>query len=221
MTPIHATTARLGLIGDLHAEDAILARAMDHLRQRDAELLLCTGDVADGRGSVDGCCDRLRAGDVGTVRGNHDRWLCAGRMRTLPDATDPRQVRADNLEYLRALPTTLDVATPLGLALLCHGLGPNDMAAVGADDYGYALESNTELQTLLHELRYRFVLSGHTHRRMVRTIGQVTMINAGTLQRDHEPCVTVVDFAAARIDVLDLDGRGRVVGETTVALQQI
>ena len=26
-----------------------------------------------------------------------------------------------------------------GLALLCHGIGPNDMAKVGPDDFGYAL----------------------------------------------------------------------------------
>ncbi len=28
------------------------------------------------------------------------------------------------------------------LALLCHGIGPNDIAKVGPDDFGYAIDTN-------------------------------------------------------------------------------
>lgn len=80
------------------------------------------------------------------------------------------------------------------------------MASVRPDDMGYALESNTALQRLLHYGGYRFVLSGHSHRRMVRKIAKTTFINAGTLLRGFEPCVVIVDLGAVTVTFFDWDG---------------
>src|SRR5678810_334167 len=67
--------ARAGLIGDVHAEDELLELALDYFEKQNVEHVLCTGDVADGAGSVVRCCTLLRQYSVQTVRGNHDRWL--------------------------------------------------------------------------------------------------------------------------------------------------
>ena len=52
----------------------------------------------------------------------------------------------------------------------------------------------------------RVMLCGHTHKRLVRTVGtltdKLTIINAGTLRRDNEPCFSVVDFEIGRGAVL-------------------
>jgi predicted phosphodiesterase len=80
--------------------------------------------------------------------------------------------------------------------MLCHGLGNDDMSTLKPDDFGYALETNDALQRLLKRGDHRFVVSGHSHRRMVRKLANVTFINAGTLLREHEPCVVVLDFDA-------------------------
>jgi hypothetical protein len=42
------------------------------------------------------------------------------------------------------------------------------MAKVAPDDLGYALESNDDLQNLLRAGVDRWILNGHSHRRMVR-----------------------------------------------------
>lgn len=73
------------------------------------------------------------------------------------------------------------------------------MASVKPDDFGYALESNVELQQLVAEGAIRVVLNGHTHRAMVRTFGQLTIVNAGTLFREHEPGYVVVDFSDGEV----------------------
>ena len=70
----------------------------------------------------------------------------------------------------------------------------------------YALESNTALQRLLHYGGHRFVVSGHSHRRMVRKISKTTFINAGTLLRGFDPCVLIVDFDAMIAVFFDWDG---------------
>jgi predicted phosphodiesterase len=53
--------SKLGLIGDIHAEDAYLERALGVLRSRNVPLVVSTGDIVDGPGSVERCCELLEA----------------------------------------------------------------------------------------------------------------------------------------------------------------
>jgi predicted phosphodiesterase len=156
--------------------------------------VLCTGDVADGSGSVGRCCELLRQRDVQTVRGNHDRWFLTGVMRDLPEATDASAVPAEAWEYLATLATTRVFSSALGGVLLWHGLGLNDMAKIGPDDFGYALEANEDLQSLQRNPAYRFVVDGHTHHAMVRHLTRLTVINAGTLRSHDNPGFLLVGF---------------------------
>jgi predicted phosphodiesterase len=200
---------RIGLIGDIHAEDELLERALDVLASRGVDLVAATGDIADGSGSVDRCCALLASHRVVAVRGNHDRWLLAGTARELPDATPVDRVTAESRRLLAELPEMVELKTVQGLALLCHGLGPNDMAKVGPDDAGYALEANDDLQSLIRGGAHRWILNGHSHRRMVRRFGGVTLINAGTLFRKHDPCFLELDFEATSGLVYSFDSSGR------------
>jgi len=195
---------RVGVIGDIHAEHVSLMRAIRVLEDRGVELLLATGDVVDGAGAVDECCELLASHGVITVAGNHDRWLLAGTARDLPDATEPSSVSERSHAFLRSLPRMVELKTVSGLALLCHGLGPDDMAQVRPEDTGYALECNDELQSLIRDGSFRWVLNGHSHRRMVRAFPGITIINAGTLLRGHSPCFLEVDFRQAKVLVFEL-----------------
>jgi hypothetical protein len=43
---------------------------------------------------------------------------------------------------------------------------------------------------------------------MVRDFGSLTVINAGTLKRDNDPCVLLLDFTDGRVDHLGfVDGQ--------------
>ena len=201
---------RVGVIGDIHAEDGHLQAALEFLAGSDLDLIMAVGDVADGRGSVDRCCRLLRQYRVAAVAGNHERWLLAGEARDLPDATPPAEVSSEARAYLSSLPRTLEYETAAGRLLLCHGLGADDMGGVKPGDYGYALAANFALQRLMREGRYRFVVNGHTHRRMVRSFEGLTIINAGTLFREHQPCFLVADFEGGFVQYYDLVGGGRV-----------
>lgn len=206
----------LGLIGDVHAEDTFLEAALGYLSARGIGCVCCTGDIPDGPGSVDRCVQLLHLAGATTVAGNHERWLLAGRLRDLPHATRKEDLAPKTIAYLSSLPATVALQTVRGPVLLCHGLGPNDMAGVKPDDVGYALETNDELQDLLDRPRkFKMVLNGHTHRRMVRAIERLTIISAGTLSSDHQPGFGVVDFESGSVEFLDFDATGQVVpGET-------
>jgi predicted phosphodiesterase len=190
---------RLGILGDVHAEHVRLGQAIRFLLEQGATHLLCTGDIADGTGSVARCVALLQEFHVFTVRGNHDRWLLDNQQRSLPDATHRNDLKPPTLAFLENLPATLTFATPLGRILLCHGLGENDMAKVTPDDFGYALKVNDDLQALIADPEMKLVINGHSHRPMLRHFGGLTVLNAGTLREDHQPGCVIVDLGSASV----------------------
>jgi predicted phosphodiesterase len=211
----------VGLIGDVHSERARLAGVIAHFSTLGLDLIVCTGDLPDGPESgaeIDACCKLLAQAGVLTVCGNHDRWLLDGEQRDLPLATLAEDLSAETLAFLRALPPTAELATPDGLALLCHGVGTDDMAEVLPFDHAHALEDNAPLQALLASGHYRYLINGHTHRPMVRSIAGLTIVNAGTLLREHDPCCAVLDFGGHTARFFDVASDGTVTNGDTLAL---
>ena len=203
--------SRIGLIGDVHAQDARLHTALTFLRGCNVERIICVGDIVDGFGDGERCCRLLRQFEVATVRGNHDRWLLDDQMRELPGAVLLSSLRVEAVEFLRALPRTLTFDTAHGPLLLCHGVGANDMNKLTPDDYGYALECNDELQALMRAGQYRFGVGGHTHQRMARRFGPLTWINPGALVDEHrEPSFALADFEREHIEFYEFAGAQRV-----------
>ncbi len=194
---------RVGLLGDVHAQHYRLHAALQRFDELDVDAVLCVGDIADGPGDLEMCCHLLDRAGVHAVRGNHERWLLADAMRQLPDAHRAAQLSEATLSFLASLPATREFMTVGGPLLLCHGLGEDDMNGIKPDDYGYGLQVNDVLQSLVAGGRYRFVVNGHTHVRMVRRFGQLTIINAGTLLGDRDPCVAIAEFARGEVAYYD------------------
>lgn len=193
---------RIGILGDVHTEFAALEQAILRLRSLGADLLLCVGDIADGpedaRGA-DRCCELLQHHQVVTVCGNHDRWLLEGTQRDLDDALEDFELRPESVEFLQRLPPALTLSTPLGRLLLCHGLGPDDMATLAPVPEP---RLDAAVERLLKEVLaddYRFIVSGHSHHRSVRRIENAVFINAGTLHRAYAPVFCLLDLEAQEV----------------------
>lgn len=195
---------RVGVIGDVHAEDEALAVVLEHLARREVDALLCVGDVADGAGDVNRCCALLEERGVLTVIGNHDRWLLAGEQRDLPGATSPKVLNARSRTYLDGLPAKRSLETPLGVLMLCHGIGDDDLAAVRPDHLRHDLERNDALKRVLASKRCDYMVNGHTHRTMVRRVRHLTIVNAGTLRRSEERRACLLDFAQKEVTFFDV-----------------
>jgi len=197
---------RLGLIGDVHAEDERLRVAIAALNAEKVERILCCGDLVDGHGDVDRTCSTLALHGVTTVRGNHDRWIRDDDMRTLPNAHRMTALTPLSIELLKSLPRTVSVDVPGGKPLLCHGIGDNDMRRLGPDDDGYAISSNDDLLKVLFDATIAFMVAGHTHKPMVRRFERgggkpaLIVVNPGTLAREDGSGFAVLDLAARRVD---------------------
>jgi predicted phosphodiesterase len=190
---------RIGAIGDIHCEDLSLEAVLRFLQREVVERIVSVGDICDGPGDLARTIELLRSARVEAVAGNHERWLLSGQVRDLPDATPPGTLEPEIRAWLTALPRTRELDTPQGRLLLCHGLGEDDMAQVRPDDFGYALQVNDALWKLVRARRWRYVINGHSHQRMVRTFDGLTLINAGTLHRGHDPCFAVIDLAGGEV----------------------
>ena len=194
---------RIGLIGDVHAEDDLLKAVLEFFARERISTVLCVGDLADGQGDIDRCIELLKKHNVVCVRGNHDRWLLAGTMRDLEDTQLLDNLAPRTREYLDSLPATCEVTTPQGLLLLCHGLGREDMLFTnGINDL--ARENPRRLGI---PKRARFIVLGHTHSRWAGTLGDISVINAGTLRRSDCPCFAVLELGDGRavVQFFDVD----------------
>jgi predicted phosphodiesterase len=209
---VESLAGKIGVVGDVHCEDLALSAARALFTKHAASRVLAVGDLVDGPGDPHRTLELLA--DADAVAGNHDRWYRQGMLRELPDALPVGTLSAKHRRWLSGLPSSRDYATAQGKLLLCHGLGEDDMVSVRPDDMDYALESNTALQRLLHHGGYRFVVSGHSHRRMVRKISETTFINAGTLLRGFDPCALILDLDRMTAVFYDWDGVAYVAGPT-------
>jgi predicted phosphodiesterase len=201
---------RIGVLGDIHCEDVRLAAALQFFQTQPLGMICAVGDLVDGPGDPNRTIELLRQFNVVTVRGNHERWLLKNEMRGLPDAQTRFDFTALDWAFVNRLPLWLHFETVAGRMLLCHGLGADDMAGVWPFDNSLTLHSNLALWQLVNSGKVQFVVNGHTHHRSVRSFGELTIINAGTLYRKHSPCFCIADFEQSLVQFFNVDSEGRI-----------
>jgi putative phosphoesterase len=209
---------RAGVLGDIHCEDERLETALRFFETARLDLILSVGDIIDGPGDPNRTIELLVKQDVACVRGNHERWLLKGEMRDLPDSNTSFDLKTSSWEFVKSLPPWRKFETVAGSALLCHGLGEYDMGGVWPWDDALTLHSNHALWKLVNSHEYDFIVNGHTHRRLVQKFDDLTLINAGTLFRKHDPCFLVVDFEARVAEYFNLPGDGKIVEAAKIEL---
>jgi predicted phosphodiesterase len=212
---------RLAVIGDLHGEHGRLARTLEWLHGQRLDAILCTGDVADGRGCINLCCDLLAEASVNTVAGNHDRWLLEDRVRHLSDAHSEAELSAGSREFLEGLPRQREFQTSLGRLLLCHGVGENDLAKVWPGTSQSGIRRNAELDDLLRTADFRFLINGHMHFRVLIDFSELLLVNAGTLKGERGG-VSLIDFDGGAVAAYEVGDQGapQRVSEHALASQQ-
>jgi len=195
---------RMGVIGDLHGEHERLDRVLEWMHGQCLDAVVCTGDIADGRGCINLCCDLLAAGGVATVAGNHDRWLLQDRVRHLPDAHLATELSEASEAFLSELPKQRTLDTVRGAALLCHGIADNDLAKVWPGTERSEIRRSEKLDGVLEAGEYRFLINGHMHYRVLIDFPELLLMNAGTIRGEYAG-FSVIDFEAEAISVYGIN----------------
>ena len=179
--------------------------SLEFLREQGVDCIICTGDIADGKGDVNACCDLLREHGVLTVRGNHDRWLLGDRVRHIDDATRLSELSAASKRYLDQLPAGLSVQTLMGPLLLCHGMLGADQRKIWPGTQRMPPERCERLDALIAEDGYRLIINGHMHYRCLVHFERLTLVNAGTLKQRHKPGFSIVDTQDEQVTAFEFD----------------
>jgi putative phosphoesterase len=166
--------------GNLPALEAVLAEV-------DADLILVGGDVAAGPWPSE-TMERLRGlGDrVRFIRGNADREVAAPNER--PGLAPPHlmefvreRLSPEQLAFLASLPLTESVEVDgLGSVLFCHATPRDDeelLTRISPDDHW---------RDALEGVRESVVVFGHTHAQFKRDVGDVQLVNAGSVGMPYE-----------------------------------
>jgi putative phosphoesterase len=184
---------KIGLLGDIHGNIFALISVLNAVRQKNIDTLLITGDFVGYYFWPAEVFEILKPYNVVAVRGNHDRMLekatndesyllkmskkYGSGINIALDQMDEKKI-----EWLNHLPDSLEYETKDGSILLCHG-SPWD-----GDEYVYP-DLESKLLRRYATLNVKWVVQGHTHYPMHKKIGDITIINPGSVgqPRNRQP----------------------------------
>jgi putative phosphoesterase len=171
--------------GNLPALEAVLAEV-------DADLVLVGGDVAAGPWPSE-TLERLRSlGErVRFIRGNADRELTKppepGRVGGPPPEVMEfvrERLSEEQLTFLGALPLVESVEVEgLGDVLFCHATPRDD------EELLTRISPDQRWREVLDGVDEGVVVCGHTHTQFERQIGEIRLVNSGSvgMPYEHEP----------------------------------
>ena len=102
---------KIAIVSDLHANQEAMLTAFDDIERREADEVICLGDLVGYNANPNECCDFIRERNIPCLCGNHDA-VASGIEEpvgfnpvALQAALWTREIlRKDNILYLRNLP---------------------------------------------------------------------------------------------------------------------
>jgi putative phosphoesterase len=187
---------KIGIVSDVHCNEAGLRRALEMLR--DADKLICLGDSIYEYRFSNEVVRLLKERDAHTILGNHEEgFLGPHGLR----ARQPEWIDRALLQWLAERPKRLELDVGGKKLLLVHS---TPWEPRGSYVYPY----DTSLARF-GEAEADFVLYGHTHHQLVRRVGKVLVINPGSAGEARDPgngrqlSCAVLDTATEEVTVID------------------
>ncbi len=207
---------RIGLIADIHCDLTGLGLALDLLREKHVHTILCAGDIVEKGDGPDGdaVIELLTAYKIPCVQGNHD-FDAVGNQRWLRENGDPqnpnyhrRLLAESSLDHVLHLPDVLRFEWEDRRVLLAHG------APWSAQIYIYPNSPRDVYDRIAVEAQADVVILGHTHRPMQVQIGDLLVVNPGSVC-DHGDALGsrtcgILSLPDGAFDLYDLRTGGKI-----------
>ncbi|NYT19479.1 MAG: metallophosphoesterase family protein [Methanosarcinales archaeon] len=177
---------KLLIISDIHgnkdALDAVLSVPHDEV--------ICLGDLVDYGPDPSECIDLIKNEDIAIIKGNHDNSVaskvdcgCGYKYKHLSIATREYtwgQLSTDQINLLRGLPLYIDKRFGGIKTHFTHG-SPRSM-------YEYIKPDTPEEEILemIESVDADFIIIGHSHIPFIRQVGDVTIINPGSVGQPRD-----------------------------------
>lgn len=204
---------KLLLISDIHAN----LEALETVLEIPHDKAICLGDIVDYGPEPDKCIDILRKKAIPTIRGNHDNAVafkvdcqCGYKYKHLSIATREYTwdiLDKESIEYLKKLPFLIREEID-GKSLYLTHASPRSMF-----EYLKPETPDEEIQSMIDEaiepVNADFLVVGHTHIPMNRRLGNLRIINPGSVGQPRDgdiraSCV-VFDTEDGKMEHMRLD----------------
>lgn len=201
---------RILLISDIHGN----YEALQTVLKIPHDKAICLGDIVDYGPDPDRCIDVIRKKEIPTVRGNHDNAVafkvdcqCGYRYKHLSIATREytwKILDRSGIEYLQKLPPLIKAEIDGKRLYLTHA-SPRSMF-----EYIKPETPDEEIQAMVDEamepLEAEFLVVGHSHIPMNRKLGNLTIINPGSVGQprdgDNRASCSVFDTESGKMEII-------------------
>ncbi len=175
---------RIAVLADTHGNLLALEAVLADLRTRVApDLVVNLGDLFTGPFDPAGSADAQIALGCPTLAGNHERNLLESDDTSSSVAFARPRLSAAHLDWIKALPRTLRFMD--GEVFACHGSpagGDLDYLLEDVESGRPVLASESAIRPRLAGIGpARLVLCGHTHMPRVVQVGDVLVVNPGSI----------------------------------------
>jgi predicted phosphodiesterase len=196
--PDNPDPMRIAVIADVHGNLIALEAVLAHLRAAAPDLVVNLGDLVSGPFDPSGSADAQMNLACPTIAGNHERQLLEGGTGASDAFARPR-LSSSQMNWIGGLPESLSLVE--GQVFACHGSpGGGDLEYLLEDvSTGYArLDTIEAIQPRLEGIgQAKVVLCGHTHMPRMVSIGDVLVVNPGSVglpgYRDSKPVPHVME----------------------------
>ncbi|MBI2886224.1 MAG: metallophosphoesterase family protein [Chloroflexi bacterium] len=191
---------KIGIVSDIHCNVEALEsalRAMHHVDE-----IFCAGDAVNGFRWSNDVIDLLRLRGAHMVLGNHDRdFLQVHKERSGSNG----YISPENREFIHRLGFRHEVELGGRRILMVH--------ASPFDPYFEYIFPNSQDFRRLAELEADLFIYGHTHFPVAQRVGEVTVVNPGSVGQPRDPSrpsktYAIVDLATLEVAIHDIDEVG-------------
>ena len=176
---------KVAILSDIHGNVFALQSVLDSILNKGIDKLIIAGDFVGYYFWPKEMFRLLGDYEVIAIAGNHDKMLSKAKddMEFLSKISKKygdglsialHTLEKEKIEWLTSLPDTLEYETDEGRILICHGSPWEN------DEYVYP-DSSDESFDRYANLNVSWVIQGHTHYSMFKQIGNITLINPGSV----------------------------------------
>ena len=176
---------RLAFISDIHGNLIALDSVLSDIHKRQIDAVICLGDIVD-LGPLPGpTLDRLRQHRIPCIRGNHDPLDENPDIPLLKqvETWTRKQLNAEQKQWLEALPFQHTVDLDNTSVLCVHGSPKSNQQGMEPET------ANDTLQQWCEDVGQDVIVAGHTHLQLCRRLGQILIVNAGSVGMPFEGSV--------------------------------
>ena len=187
--------SKFAFISDIHGNYSALKAVLLDIDLHKVDKIYCLGDLVGYYSQINEVIDTIRNRNIECIIGNHDYAMIHNggvidRSKTCTNVLTKQleYIRAENLEFLRGLDSSMQITDGEYSIFAVHG-GLNDYV----DEY---LSNLTEDYFDLIDSSITHVITGHNHLPKVERFGDIQYANSGSVgqPRDYNPMAGYVIF---------------------------